>query len=151
MNQAAEQFGFSWEDPPPQTKLELASEMVAMANASGMRLSICSQPDFLVPGAVEARCVDAARLERIAGKPILAELRGGRKECGCFASRDIGEYDTCPHGCVYCYAVLRRRLAQRRYHEHDPESEFLFPTAVVGQSDQPDEDHQRRLFDTDAN
>jgi hypothetical protein len=151
MNQAAEQFGFQWEDPPPQTKLELASEMVAMANASGMRLSICSQPDFLVPGAVEARCVDAERLERVAGKPILAELRGGRKECGCFASRDIGEYDTCPHGCVYCYAVLRRRLALRRYHEHDPESEFLFPTAVADQSDQPDEDHQRRLFDNDAN
>ncbi|HMP08691.1 MAG TPA: DUF1848 family protein, partial [Lacipirellulaceae bacterium] len=150
MNQAAEQFGFEWEDPASQTKLALASDMVAMANASGMRLAICSQPDFLVPGAVEARCVDAARLERIADKPILAELRGGRKECGCFASRDIGEYDTCPHGCVYCYAVLRRRLAQRRYRDHDPESEFLFPTAVADAATQSEEEPQRRLFDDDA-
>ncbi|HEY6540039.1 MAG TPA: DUF1848 family protein, partial [Ktedonobacteraceae bacterium] len=47
-------------------------------------------------------------------------------ECGCFASRDIGEYDTCPHGCVYCYAVQNRDLALRRYRAHDPASEFLF-------------------------
>ena len=60
----------------------------------------------------------------------------------CFASRDIGEYDTCPHGCVYCYAVQNRSLAQARYRQHDPESEFLFspggtvsdaPTATVMQ------------------
>jgi hypothetical protein len=150
MNWAAKEFHFSWEDPSAQTKQDLATEMVAMAAASGIRLSICSQPDFLVPGAIEARCIDAARLEQVAGKPILADLRGGRKECGCFASRDIGEYDTCPHGCVYCYAVLRRRLAQRRYHEHDPKSEFLFP--VGGGPDElkaEDAPKQRHLFEDD--
>jgi hypothetical protein len=152
MNRAAQEFHFEWEDPPALTKQELATEMVAMAAASGMRLSICSQPDFLVPGAIEARCIDATRLEQIAGKPILAELKGGRKECGCFASRDIGEYDTCPHGCVYCYAVLRRKLAQQRYHDHDPNSEFLFPVEEV--TEQPVEKNvpkQRGLFDDDSN
>jgi hypothetical protein len=152
MNRAAQEFHFKWEDPPALTKQELATEMVTMAAARGMRLSICSQPDFLVPGAVEARCIDATRLGQIAGKPILAELKGGRKECGCFASRDIGEYDTCPHGCVYCYAVLRRKLAQQRYHDHDPNSEFLFPVAEV--TEQPVEKNvpkQRSLFDDDSN
>jgi len=74
-------------------------------------------------------CIDAERLERVSGNRIVYKTvqKGNRKECGCFASRDIGEYDTCPHGCVYCYAVQHRDLSLERYKAHDPTSEFLFP------------------------
>jgi hypothetical protein len=148
MEKAAKALGFEWEDPPVDVKRRLAAQLVEIAHAHGMQLSICAQRDYLVPGAADAHCIDATRLEDIGCRPIRADLRGGRKECGCFASRDIGEYDTCPHGCVYCYAVLSRELAQRRYSEHDPSSEFLFP--VKDQTDTtPDQDGQLRLFDLD--
>ena len=62
------------------------------------------------------------------------KLQGNRKECGCFASRDIGAYDTCPHGCVYCYAVQQRDVALRRFKEHDPGGEFLFPPVLKNMS-----------------
>jgi hypothetical protein len=131
MEWAAQAFGFSWEDPSPDAKRKLASEMVQIASSHGMRLSVCSQRDFIVPGAHDARCVDAERLEAVAGRRIRADQRGNRKECGCFASRDIGDYDTCPHGCVYCYAVLNRELAQQRFKEHDPTGEFLFRSSAA--------------------
>lgn len=126
MNEAAKRFSFSWNDPALEEKRTLARQLVEIAAGYGMQLTICSQREYLVEGAKDARCVDADRLERLGGRRISAALRGNRKECGCFASKDIGEYDTCPHGCVYCYAVMNQELAAQRYRSHDPESEFLF-------------------------
>jgi hypothetical protein len=125
---AADEFGFTWQDPGLDEKRLLVASLAEIAKVSRIQLSVCSQRDYIVPGAVEARCVDADRFEQITGRPSAAKLKGNRKECGCFQSRDIGEYDTCPHGCVYCYAVQNRQLAQTRFKEHDPESEFLFAT-----------------------
>jgi len=118
--------GFTWWDPCAETKRQLIYDLAAIARTHKFELSICSQRDLLVPGARDARCIDAHRLELLGGRRIRAELKGNRTDCGCFASRDIGEYDTCPHGCVYCYAVQNREIALRRFHRHNPLSEFLF-------------------------
>lgn len=124
---AAEANGFDWSDPSDDEKRELLSSLVALSREHGMQLTLCSQPGFLVPGAREARCVDAERIGRLLGRSMNTPLHGNRPECGCYESRDIGEYDTCPHGCVYCYAVSNPTLAKTRYRAHDPQSEFLFP------------------------
>jgi hypothetical protein len=145
LDQAAREFGFTWEDPPGEVKLSLASRLVEMAKAHGMRLSVCSQRKYIVPGAEAARCVDARRLAEIGGRPIRARLKGNRPDCRCYESTDIGEYDTCPHGCVYCYAVLNRDLALRRYKKHDPEGEFLFSPGEDAASLQ-EETRQTTLF-----
>ena len=91
-----------------------------------MQLTLCAQRSLLAPGVAEAHCVDAARLADVAGRPIAARLKGNRPDCLCYQSRDIGAYDTCPHGCAYCYAVQNREAARRRYAAHDPEGELLF-------------------------
>ncbi len=128
---AAHKFRFAWEDPPDKTKSDLAADLAKIAKAYGMQLTICSQHQYLVPGAEAARCVDAKRLSKIGGRPIRAKIKGKRPDCRCYESVDIGEYDTCPHGCVYCYAVSNRDLALRRYKKHDSESEFLYDYAEV--------------------
>jgi hypothetical protein len=142
LDAAARAFRFHWRDPGADEKRALAGRLAGIAKGFGMRLAICSQPAYAAPGTVEARCIDAARLAEVAGRPIAARLKGNRPGCACFASRDIGEYDTCPHGCVYCYAVQHRGLAQRHYKEHDSEGAFLFPPPAA---DAGMRDRSRRL------
>jgi hypothetical protein len=129
LDAAAAGEGFTWWDPSAEDKMRLTSALVPIVAANGMALSICSQRDLLVPGAQEARCADARRLESISGRTIEARLKGNRAPCGCFETRDIGDYDTCPHGCVYCYAVRSPALAAKRFRRHDPDSEFLYSPA----------------------
>jgi hypothetical protein len=139
LDHAGKEYSFTWRDPSADEKRSLAKKLVEIAGRFGIRLSICSQRELLVEGAFDARCVDADRLGRIAGGRISTKLKGNRKECGCFASRDIGEYDTCPHGCVYCYAVRNQELALARYRKHNPELEFLFEPEfpVEGEEESP--------------
>jgi hypothetical protein len=137
MNIAANRNGFTWNDPSDVWKGELARELAEAAASHHIRLTVCGQPQFVSPGCDEARCVDAKRLADIAGRPVNARLKGNRNDCACFEACDIGEYDTCPHGCVYCYAVQSRSLAIRRHKQHDPAGESIFPQMNIGHGDIP--------------
>jgi hypothetical protein len=121
--------GFSLLSTTEQTSRELVSDLAAIAASRGIQLTVCSQPNLVTAGSKEARCVDATRFSDLIGHPIKARLRGNRPTCGCFESRDIGEYDTCPHGCVYCYAVSNEDRAKQQFHDHDPDNDFLVPRA----------------------
>lgn len=43
---------------------------------------------------------------------------GQRIACGCITSKDIGEYNTCPHMCEYCYANASKEQAINHYKQH---------------------------------
>ena len=106
-------------------KQALLVELATIANDHGMTASLCGQPDFLGNRLTEARCIDAMRLSEFAGHEISAGKRSHRKGCACAASIDIGGYDTCPHGCVYCYGVQSREKAKDALAGHDATAEIL--------------------------
>ncbi len=43
--------------------------------------------------------------------------KGQRQFCGCIVSKDIGEYNTCPHLCEYCYANTSKDVARKNYEQ----------------------------------
>ena len=127
LDRAARRHGFAWNDPPVAEKQALLRRLAAIARAHALHPTLCSQPELIGPGPAlaEARCIDAARLSDVAGRPIAAPESGNRAGCRCAMSRDIGAYDTCPHGCVYCYAVSARARAVANLRQHDPAAEQL--------------------------
>jgi hypothetical protein len=44
--------------------------------------------------------------------------KGQRIACGCMKSKDIGEYNTCPHLCEYCYANASKEIAVANFKAH---------------------------------
>ena len=90
-----------------------------------MTLRVCSQPD--VAGELpQAFCIDGSRLRDVGVVSIPNRPRPTRDGCHCLPSVDIGEYDTCPHGCAYCYANRDRETAIENLRRHDPAGESLY-------------------------
>ena len=52
---------------------------------------------------------------------------GQREQCGCMVAKDIGEYNTCPHLCEYCYANSSKETALNNWKKHinNPYSETI--------------------------
>ncbi|MCB9959295.1 MAG: DUF1848 family protein [Rhodospirillaceae bacterium] len=120
LDRAAARHGFAWRDPADDEKRALLTDLGSLALDAGLKPTLCSQPELLAAPLEAAACVDPDRLSDVAGRPIAARRKGNRPGCLCAESRDIGAYDTCPHGCVYCYAVSDRARARARHRVHDP-------------------------------
>ncbi len=112
-------------DPPKECKSELLSSMQETAEELGFRLTLCTQPLLETKEIQGAACIDGDRLANVGVDGLTAALQKNREGCLCVRSRDIGSYDSCPHGCVYCYAVQSPSKARTAAKNHDRSSSIL--------------------------
>ena len=104
---------------------QLASLCTFMSEQAGRHnipVYSCAESFDLTPfDILPGKCVDGDLIARLFNVQVKAgKDRSQRRECGCLQSKDIGFYDTCLHGCAYCYAgTLQSGLRNRVKHEVD--------------------------------
>jgi hypothetical protein len=108
-------------------KIELANELADIANRHSIQMYSCCGDYLTESGSIEnAHCIDGGIIENLFfPEGLKYKVKPTRQECGCTESSDIGTYDTCPHGCVYCYANMHKSKARKAYDKHDKDSAFL--------------------------
>jgi len=109
---------------------DINSLVFEFKNASelyGLKIETCSEEIELMDFGIEhGHCIDQILIERIIGYKIKANKdKYQRSACGCIESTDIGEYNTCSHNCLYCYANYNQAIVKNNILKHDPHSPIL--------------------------
>jgi hypothetical protein len=102
-----------------------ADRLASRASRYGIRLFACCNDHLLSNQIGKARCIDGAKLSLLFGTALDTRAAASRKECGCTRSIDIGSYDICGHGCIYCYANTDQEKARRSAAATSPDAPHL--------------------------
>ena len=98
-----------------------------IAKENGLQIHLCCENASLVRENVDADgCMSKAVLEKALGCRLdVPKKKTARSECSCLLGADIGAYNTCGHGCLYCYANYDMETVAKNRKLHNASSPLL--------------------------
>lgn len=111
-----------------QDKDELAIGLAKIAQKYNLKLQTCGKSKVYTDyGIGTSACITPKILEMANPNLHFKEIKckGLRQGCGCMPQRDIGEYNTCPNMCAYCYANKEEGKVYANLKKHNKNSPIL--------------------------
>ena len=107
---------------------EMAASFKKTVDTCSIQLDTCTvKVDLTHLGIPGGLCIDNQLVERIAGYPISARKDKNQRDiCRCAESIDIGIYESCLNGCIYCYAIKGNyNTVKYNLNKHDKNSPMI--------------------------
>ena len=126
----------------PEDKDEIAKNIGLIAKKNKILLQTCATlENYEKYNIIQSGCITAEILGTANGVTFSnIKHSGNRKGCRCMENRNIGDYDTCPNGCKYCYANQNPQIARKNYEKHNADSPLILgglnPTDEISQGSQ---------------
>jgi DNA repair photolyase len=121
----------------------IADNFSRIAKENNLLIDTCAEDiDLSKYNMAHARCIDDRLIAKIIGYNFIAEKdKNQRFECGCVGSIDIGEYNSCSNGCVYCYANYNQNIVINNSSKHNSLSPLL-----IGKANDNDIVNERKVI-----
>lgn len=112
--------------------VKIAQRFSEIAERYNFKIYSCAeQIDLSNYGIEHNSCIDKELIEHLVGAKLKVKKDSTqREECGCVDSIDIGSYNTCTHGCKYCYANYSYNVVAANFGCYDPDSPLLCGTIM---------------------
>lgn len=105
----------------------ISKEFSKIAQEHNINIETCSEAyDLTEFGIEKGKCIDDRLVSTIMGYEVdVKKDDTQRGVCGCVKSVDIGQYNTCKHHCLYCYANFNYKQVEENFKLHDKDYPLL--------------------------
>lgn len=106
MYEAYRNHNIQFYDPSSEKKITILKNLKKIADEFNLQLEICTEPDLMDKIDIKmTSCLDLDLIKLVTRNNFLYfNKKPTRKGCLCIDAKDIGYFNSCPHGCIYCYA-----------------------------------------------
>jgi hypothetical protein len=110
-----------------EERICIGKEFVAIGKKYGITIRTCYEGYELEAYGVDcAGCMTQQVIEQAIDCTLdVPKSKPAREGCNCLLGSDIGAYNTCGHGCLYCYANYDMEIVRQNMQRHDPNSPLL--------------------------